>query len=164
MSSARDAQSDFSLLRTHFTTEEAASMLGYQPGTLFKWSSQETGPIRPIRVNNRLRWAAKDIAGVLGVEVSELPRPICLTSIQPPDVQCVDGEPPSSSTPEQASKPVQAVGSPTSSRELQPPNAFSPVSNCFEQDIGELVREFDETSVAGEGSIQHRVDRLMRRK
>ncbi|MCP3713872.1 helix-turn-helix domain-containing protein [Paraburkholderia sp. CNPSo 3281] len=47
------------------TTSEAAVALGLQPQTLRKWASQESGPIRPVRVGRRLAWSAADVRALL---------------------------------------------------------------------------------------------------
>lgn len=58
-----------SLTRSAVTTEEAAFYLCRRPQTLRAWSCLENGPIRPIRINNRLAWPVKEIKKVLGMEV-----------------------------------------------------------------------------------------------
>jgi hypothetical protein len=46
-------------------TAEAAALLGYQPQTLRRWACVGDGPIRPRRVNGRLRWSVAEIRGLL---------------------------------------------------------------------------------------------------
>lgn len=53
--------------RTALTTTEAAGHLGRRPQTLRKWACEETGPIRPLRINGRLAWPVADLRRVLGV-------------------------------------------------------------------------------------------------
>ncbi|MGF6813618.1 putative DNA-binding transcriptional regulator AlpA [Paraburkholderia atlantica] len=55
------------------STHEAAIALGLQPQTLRKWASQESGPLRPVRVGRRLAWSAADVRALLagGVERSD---------------------------------------------------------------------------------------------
>jgi len=47
------------------STEEAAQALGFAPQTLRKWASNESGPIRPIKVARRLKWLGDDILAIL---------------------------------------------------------------------------------------------------
>jgi hypothetical protein len=49
----------------HFGTNEAAVLLNAAPQTLRRWSCDGSGPIRPRRVNGRLRWSLADIQAVL---------------------------------------------------------------------------------------------------
>jgi len=46
-------------------TAEAAALLGYQQQTLRRWACQGDGPIRPRRVNGRLRWSVAEIRALL---------------------------------------------------------------------------------------------------
>ena len=46
-------------------TAEAAALLGYQQQTLRRWACQGDGPIRPRRVNGRLRWSIAEIRALL---------------------------------------------------------------------------------------------------
>lgn len=48
------------------STNEAAILLNRKPQTLRKWACYEDGPIRPVRINGRLAWLAKDIRALLG--------------------------------------------------------------------------------------------------
>lgn len=43
------------------TTEEAARLLRLQPQTLQSWSSKQTGPIQPRRLQRRLYWNKNEI-------------------------------------------------------------------------------------------------------
>lgn len=47
------------------TTREAAAMLRLEPQTLQKWSSQNSGPISPIKIARRLRWRRSDIENLI---------------------------------------------------------------------------------------------------
>ena len=47
------------------TTTEAAALLGLRPQSLFRWSCNGTGPIRPVRVGGRIRWRVADIRNLL---------------------------------------------------------------------------------------------------
>lgn len=49
------------------STEQAAFYLLRRPQTLRGWACNEDGPIRPIRVGNRLGWPVAQIRAVLGV-------------------------------------------------------------------------------------------------
>ena len=51
-------------------TAEAAALLGNQPQTLRRWACQGDGPIRPRRVNGRLRWSVADIRRLLNGETA----------------------------------------------------------------------------------------------
>jgi hypothetical protein len=46
-------------------TTAAAAMLGLAPQTLRRWSCDGTGPIRPRRLNGRLRWSVAEIRALL---------------------------------------------------------------------------------------------------
>lgn len=60
-----------SSMRKTFTTSEAAELLNRKPQTLRSWACANTGPIRPIRINGRLAWAADEIAALLNGEVGK---------------------------------------------------------------------------------------------
>lgn len=47
------------------TTREAAAMLGLAEQTLRRYSCDGTGPIRPRRLNGRLRWSVAEIRALL---------------------------------------------------------------------------------------------------
>jgi len=47
------------------STAEAAGLLRYRSQTLRRWASQGSGPIRPRRVNGRLRWSVAEIRALL---------------------------------------------------------------------------------------------------
>jgi hypothetical protein len=51
-------------------TRTAAGLLGLAPTTLRNWSSDGDGPIRPRKVNGRLRWSLEDIRAL---NAGELP-------------------------------------------------------------------------------------------
>jgi len=46
-------------------TNEAAALLGNQPQTLRRWACEGSGPIRPRRINGRLRWSIAEIRALL---------------------------------------------------------------------------------------------------
>lgn len=46
-------------------TAKAAMLLDREPQTLRRWACDGSGPIRPRRVNGRLRWSLADIQAVL---------------------------------------------------------------------------------------------------
>jgi DNA-binding transcriptional regulator YiaG len=46
-------------------TPEAAALFGYRQQTLRRWASDGSGPIRPRRVNGRLRWSVAQIRALL---------------------------------------------------------------------------------------------------
>jgi len=50
----------------HYTTKEAAKLLGYKVQTLHKWAAYG-GPITPIRVGRRLKWRKADVDAILGM-------------------------------------------------------------------------------------------------
>lgn len=56
-------------VRDAVSTEAAAYYLDLKPQTMRVWSFRETGPIRPVRVNKRLRWRTNDLRRLLGVNV-----------------------------------------------------------------------------------------------
>jgi hypothetical protein len=47
------------------STEEAAEVMGFAVQTLRMWSSTETGPIRPTKINRRLKWSGDEILALL---------------------------------------------------------------------------------------------------
>lgn len=53
--------------RSALATREAALHLNRAPQTLRIWACQESGPIRPNRVNGRLAWPVDEIKRVLGL-------------------------------------------------------------------------------------------------
>jgi hypothetical protein len=60
-----NTQANIASLPAVLTTKEAAQLINRKPQTLFKWSSQECGPIRPIRINGRLAWRVEDLRALL---------------------------------------------------------------------------------------------------
>jgi hypothetical protein len=46
-------------------TNEAAPTIRRKPQTLRKWASQDSGPIRPVRVHGRLLWRVSDLQALL---------------------------------------------------------------------------------------------------
>jgi hypothetical protein len=50
---------------THLNTREAAEILRMKPQTLRTWACYDNGPIRPIRLRNRLLWPRADIDKLL---------------------------------------------------------------------------------------------------
>lgn len=54
--------------RPTVSTEQAAHYLNRRPQTLRTWSMKDgIGPIRPLRINNRLAWPVADLKKLLGV-------------------------------------------------------------------------------------------------
>lgn len=53
--------------RTHLPTREAAVHLDRAAQTPRIWASEDSGPVRPVRVNGRLAWPVAEIKRVLGV-------------------------------------------------------------------------------------------------
>lgn len=53
--------------RSALPTDEAAAHLGLAQQTLRRWSCFQTGPLRPVRIGNRLRWPTAEIKKLLGV-------------------------------------------------------------------------------------------------
>ena len=53
--------------RTGIPTREAAPHLGRADQTLRIWAMNDSGPIRPIRVNGRLLWPVADLRRLLGM-------------------------------------------------------------------------------------------------
>jgi hypothetical protein len=51
-------------------TEDAATLLGKEPQTLRRWACEGSGPVRPSRVNGRLRWSVADIQRLLNPAAS----------------------------------------------------------------------------------------------
>jgi len=51
-------------------TEDAATLLGKEPQTLRRWACEGSGPVRPSRVNGRLRWSVSDIQRLLNPAAS----------------------------------------------------------------------------------------------
>ncbi|MBN3730904.1 helix-turn-helix domain-containing protein [Burkholderia sp. Tr-20390] len=47
------------------TTAEAAAALNLKAQTLRRWACLENGPIRPVRISNRLAWKVTDIRALL---------------------------------------------------------------------------------------------------
>jgi len=50
-------------------THEAAAALNRAPQTLRRWACEESGPLRPVRINGRLAWRVSDLRRVLAGEV-----------------------------------------------------------------------------------------------
>ncbi|MDY6536605.1 helix-turn-helix domain-containing protein [Acinetobacter faecalis] len=46
------------------STNEAAQILKLKPQTLRKWAMDNSGPLKPIKIGNRLRWRLSDIEGI----------------------------------------------------------------------------------------------------
>lgn len=57
------------------STDEAAVLLGVTPQTCRRWACQGSGPIRPRRLNGRLRWSVDDIRAVLAGHALVVPQP-----------------------------------------------------------------------------------------
>ncbi|MDE2267802.1 MAG: helix-turn-helix domain-containing protein [Betaproteobacteria bacterium] len=47
------------------TTAEAAAALNRAPQTLRRWACEESGPLRPVKVNGRLAWRVSDLRRLL---------------------------------------------------------------------------------------------------
>jgi hypothetical protein len=47
-------------------TVEAAALMKYTQQTLRRWACHGDGPIRPCRINGRLRWSVAEIRALLG--------------------------------------------------------------------------------------------------
>lgn len=47
------------------TTEQAAAALNRAQQTLRRWACEESGPVRPVRINGRLGWRVSDLRRVL---------------------------------------------------------------------------------------------------
>lgn len=58
--------------RTAIPTIEAAPQLGRAPQTLRVWAMNDSGPLRPLRVNRRLLWPVADLRRLLAVQPSEV--------------------------------------------------------------------------------------------
>lgn len=54
--------------RYALSTAEAARHLGFLEQTLRKWACKGNGPIKPVRLGGRLRWAVADLRRVLEVQ------------------------------------------------------------------------------------------------
>jgi hypothetical protein len=53
--------------RATLPTVEAAFHLNRRVQTLRTWACKENGPLRPVRIHNRLAWPVSEIRRVLGV-------------------------------------------------------------------------------------------------
>lgn len=51
-------------------TKEAAQILGMKEGTLWKWASTGSGPLKPHRVGRSLRWPENELRRLVGAEVA----------------------------------------------------------------------------------------------
>ena len=56
-----------SVTRPTVNTAAAAYYLNRRPQTCRIWASQESGPLRPMRINGRLAWPVADIRRLLGL-------------------------------------------------------------------------------------------------
>jgi hypothetical protein len=54
--------------RTAVDTATAAHHLNRKSQTLRIWACQQSGPLRPLRINGRLAWPVADIKRLLGVQ------------------------------------------------------------------------------------------------
>ncbi len=54
--------------RAAIPTAEAARHLGRAQQTLRLWASQDTGPLRPVRVHGRLLWPTAELRKLVGLE------------------------------------------------------------------------------------------------
>ncbi|GGP23026.1 DNA-binding protein [Silvimonas iriomotensis] len=57
--------------RELLSTKEAAPQVNRTTHTLYKWSLNENGPIKPVRILGRLGWRVTDLAALLNGEVPE---------------------------------------------------------------------------------------------
>lgn len=46
---------------SHYTTKQAAEILGFKPQTLHKWASTGSGLVKPVRLGTKLRWPKADV-------------------------------------------------------------------------------------------------------
>lgn len=53
--------------RSTLPTNEAAYHLNRACQTMRLWAMNESGPLRPMRINGRLAWKTEDLRRVLGV-------------------------------------------------------------------------------------------------
>lgn len=53
--------------KPNVSTTKAAYYLDRKADTLQKWARSGTGPIKPLRVNNRLAWPVAELKRLLGV-------------------------------------------------------------------------------------------------
>jgi hypothetical protein len=53
--------------RPNVPTEQAAYYLDRRPQTMRLWAMNESGPLRPMRINGRLAWPVSELRRVLGV-------------------------------------------------------------------------------------------------
>ena len=53
--------------KPNVSTTKAAYYLDRKVDTLQKWARSGTGPIQPMRINNRLAWPVDQLKRVLGV-------------------------------------------------------------------------------------------------
>ena len=56
--------------RATLPTNEAAYHLDRAQQTLRLWAARGDGPLRPLRINNRLAWPTDALRKLLGVEVA----------------------------------------------------------------------------------------------
>jgi Helix-turn-helix domain len=68
---ARDALLERHKIEPDVETDEAALMLDLEPQALRRWSCTGDGPIKPVRIGNRLRWKVADIKRLLAGKVTE---------------------------------------------------------------------------------------------
>lgn len=54
---------------TAVDTQQAASIIGYEPVTLYKWSSTGDGPLIPMRIGGKPLWKVRDLRNLLGIAV-----------------------------------------------------------------------------------------------
>lgn len=47
------------------TTKEAATVLRRRPNTLRQWACQHRGPLKPVKLYNRLGWRKDEILALL---------------------------------------------------------------------------------------------------
>ena len=54
--------------RATLPTKETAAHLDRKPQTLRIWAMEESGPIKPLRINGRLAWPVDELKKLLGVQ------------------------------------------------------------------------------------------------
>jgi hypothetical protein len=53
--------------KPNVSTTKAAYYLDRKPDTLQRWAKNGNGPIKPLRINNRLAWPVDQLKRLLGV-------------------------------------------------------------------------------------------------
>jgi hypothetical protein len=50
-------------------TNDAAPIINRQPQTLRRWACEDSGPIKPVRINGRLYWKVRELRALAAGEV-----------------------------------------------------------------------------------------------